>query len=173
MREMLRQSFSSPGQKVIDLAVRSRPPTFNIELRREGPSRQKLGIAASADSTNPECLHVDSLRAEGLVPLWNAAHGSLRICKGDLLTHVNGVSQDVAAMKKEIQQSSTKGSKLRFRVVTPAGQVAGCQKELEDPEDSPWPETTVPWDMQVRWLDDNMSEVSTGCCSSNPSGIRT
>lgn len=178
LRELLLQQFSAPGQRTVDVVVRSRPTSFNIELWREGVQWQKLGLAAIADAANPECLVVEGIRAEGLVPLWNVAHGSLRICKGDLITHVNGIS-DVAAMKTEIKESSTKGSKLRFRIVTPAGKAAGCHKtcskeQLEGMEDSSLgPETTVPWDMQVRWLDDNMSEVSTSCGSSNPSGMRT
>jgi len=175
--EVLRREFSVSGRKTIDLVVRARPPTFNIEVRREGAHWQKLGISADGDQSNPGCLLVQGLRAEGLIPSWNTAHGSLCICKGDLVTHVNAVSMDAAAMKKEVQRCSAQGSRLRFRIVTPAGQVAGCQKEVqEDKEDSSWPETTVPWDMQVRWLDDmydGMSEVSTACGSSAPSGTRT
>merc|ERR1719162_1434656 len=76
-------------------------------------------------------------------------------------------------MKEEVKLSSAKGSRLRFRIVTPAGQAVGCQNEVqEDKEDFAWPGTTVPWDMQVRWLDDiddSMSEVSTACGSSAPS----
>jgi hypothetical protein len=178
LREILRQSFSSHGGKVLELVVRSRPPTFNIELRREGKHWQRLGITASADAANPECLLVEGLHAAGLAPSWNTAHGSLRICKGDLITHVNGVCQGVAAMKKEIKDSSTRGSQLRFRIVTPAGKATGCHKELQETEplarDLPWPETTVPWDMKVKWLDDdNMSEVSTACGDSYPSGSIT
>lgn len=164
LREMLLQRFAAHGQKLVEVVVRSRPPTFNIDLRREG--KQKIGMAAAADLSNPECLLVESIRPEGLVPAWNAAHGSMRICKGDLITHVNGVSGDVAAMKKQIQQGATKGSALCLRIVTPAGQVVGCQK-------ADAPEATVPWDMQVRWLDDSLSDVSTACYSSNPSGTRT
>jgi len=171
LRDALLHAFSAVGQKVVDVLVRARPPAFNIELRREGKHWKNLGISAIADPANPACLLVEGVHGEGLVPLWNSAHGSLRICKGDLITHVNGVSQDVAAMKRE---GSSRGSKLVFRIVTPPGQIAGCQKEQpEDPDDMPWPEATVPWDMQVRWLDDCTSEVSTAYHSSIPSGTRT
>jgi hypothetical protein len=173
LQEALRKCFSATGNKTVDLVVRSRPPTFNIELRREGAQWQKLGIVANPDLVDSDCLVVDRVRAEGLVPLWNAAHGSLRICKGDLMTHVNGVSRDADAMMTEIQRSSSKGSTLRFRILTPQG-MTGCHKDLsEKEEDLTWPETTVPWDMQVRWLDDTMSDVSTTCGSGHPSGTRT
>jgi len=175
LREVLRQAFSVSGRKTIDVVARSRPLSFNIELWREGKYWRHLGIAADAEESNPACLLVQGVHAEGLVPVWNAAHGSLRICKGDLITRVNGVSQDVSGMKQAVQLSSKKGAKLCLTVVTPAGQVAGCQRDsLEDREGSTaWPETTVPWDMQVRWIDDNMSEASTGYGSSIPSGTRT
>jgi hypothetical protein len=175
LREVLRRAFSTIGQKSIHVVARSRPLAFNIELWREGTHWQKLGIAAGADKANPGSLLVQGLHADGLAPAWNAAHGSLRICKGDLITHVNGISQDPAGMKKEIQHSA-KGARLQFRFVTPAGQVAGLQDGFADRENSTWPETTA-WDMQVRWLDDivddSMSEVSTAYTTSHLSGIRT
>jgi len=174
LREVLRQSFSVKGKKTINVVVRARPPTFSIELRREGKQWQKLGVAASVDQLNPKCLLVQSLHGDGLVPAWNTAHGSLRICNGDLITHINGVSEDVEAMKKEIQQSSSYGSKLHFRVVTPVGRMAGCEKTALDDGwcMAEWQETTVPWDMKVRWIeaDDNISIMSTACGSSAASG---
>lgn len=173
LREKLRLVFSVSGRRTIDLVVRARPPFFNIEVRRDGPQWNKLGMAAVFDKSNPGSLLVQGVHPEGLIPEWNAAHGSLCICKGDLITHVNDITMDVAAMKEEVKRSSAKGSRLRFRIVTPAGQALGCQKEVqEDTEDFAWPETTVPWDMQVRWLDDiddGMTEVSTACGSSSPS----
>lgn len=171
LREALRLAFSARGQKTVELALRSRPPAFNIELFSDG--RQKLGITASTDKANEWCLVVDRLHSEGLVPSWNEANGSLRICKDDLITHVNGIkgiSHGVSSMKKEIQRSFAQGCKLRFRVVTPHGQLVGCHR---DTEDSPWVQTTVRCDMQAGWLDDTASEISTRCGSSNPSGVRT
>jgi hypothetical protein len=173
MRELLLKEVTASGIRSITLVVRSRPGIFEIELRREGNHWNKLGVAAGADDANPDCLVVNNIHAEGLIPAWNAAHGSLRICKKDLITHVNGISQDAAAMKKEIQQCSTKGAKLRFRIVTPAGQGVACHEEPLVVQDLPCAHTTVPWDMQVRWLDDNMSEASTACGASLSSGTRT
>jgi len=173
LRDRLRREFGASGKKVINLVVRARPPTFNIELVREGAQWKKLGIAAVPDKSNPGCLLVQGVQPEGLFPLWNEAHGSLRICKGDLITHVNGISKDVQAMKNQVSQCSARGSKLRFRIVTPAGQGSGCQEELQD---GTQPETTVPWDMKVTWLDkvdDLASEASTTYGSSPPSGART
>jgi len=176
LREKLRLVFSVSGRRIIDLVVRGRPPFFNIEVRRDGEHWNKLGMAAVTDKSNPGCLLVQGLHGEGLIPEWNAAHGSLCICKGDLITHVNDVTMDVAAMKDEVKRRAAKGSRLRFRIVTPAGQALGCQNEVQEAtEDFAWPETTVPWDMQVRWLDkvdeidDSVSEVSTGCNSSSAS----
>lgn len=168
LREALRLAFSARGRKTVEVALRSRPPAFNIELFSDG--RQKLGVTASTDKANEWCLVVDRLHSEGLVPLWNETHGSLRICKDDLITHVNGIkgiAQGVSSMKKEIQRNSAQGCRLCFRVVTPHGQLVGCHR---DTGDSPWVQTTVPFDMQVGWLDDNASEISTRCGSSNPSG---
>lgn len=173
LRDRLRREFGASGEKTINLVVRVRPPTFNIELVREGAQWKKLGIAAVPDKSNSGCLLLQGLQPEGLFPLWNEAHGSLRICKGDLITHVNGISKDVQAMKNQVSQSSARGAKLRFRIVTPSGQASGFQKELQDVKQ---PETSVPWDMQVTWLDnvdDLASEVSTTYGSSPPSGART
>jgi len=173
LRQVLRQEFSKSGQKTIDFVVRGRPPSFNIEVTREGASL-KLGIAAVGDQSNPGCLLVQGVHGDGLIPSWNAAHGSLCICKGDLITHVNGISKNVASMRAEVQKSSTKGCRLRFRIVTQAGQAMGYQKELhEDAQDEECSETTVPWDMQVRWLDDCMEDDVSTAYGSAPSGTRT
>lgn len=175
LRSALHREFAAQGQTTVELVVRGRPPTFNIEVRRNGPQWNKLGLAAVGDKSSPGCLLVQGVHAEGLIPEWNAAHGSLHICKGDLITHVNDVCKDDTAMKGEVKQSSAKGSRLRFRIVTPVGKALGHHRDFEEEDQGfAWPETTVPWDMQVRWLDDCRSEVSTTCDGSGgPSGTRT
>jgi hypothetical protein len=173
LRELLRQEVVANGQRFINLVVRSRPAVFHIDLCREGKQWNKLGIAAAAVESNSKCLLVQGVHSDGLFPAWNAAHGSLRICKKDLITHVNDVSLDAAAMKREIQQSSAQGSKLRFRIATPEGHGIACPEEPLDVQDLPWSDTTVPWDVQVRRLHDNMSEASTECVFSDSSGTRT
>jgi hypothetical protein len=156
LREALVNQFSINGQRMISLVVRSRPSAFNIELWRRGG--KKTGLTVGVDKTNAECLLVQNVHAKGLAPAWNAAHGSLRICKGDLITHVNGIAQDVEAMKREIENCTAGSAALRLRIVGPGGQI-GLHEEANE-EESQWPLTTVPWDMQVRWLDD-ISESST------------
>jgi hypothetical protein len=162
LREALVQHFSQSGRRMLNLVVRSRPSAFNIEVwRGAGEKRRKTGFTSTVDRANPDCLVVESIKAKGLVPAWNAAHGSLRICKGDLITHVNGSAQDVDAMTREIDENTAKRPTLRLRVVTRRGLPDLLKAGSDEEPDSPWPLTTVPWDMQVTWLNDTMSEVST------------
>lgn len=179
MREALVRAFSANDDqsRIINLVVRSRPPAFNLELwRATGKQRKRrLGFVVCAAKSHPTCLKVQGVLEKGLVPSWNATHGSLRICRGDFITHVNGVSQDVEAMSKEMEESSRIGSALRVRVVTPEGE-ANLMKEssIEEPNSgcSLRPST---WDMQVRGLEDNLSVGSTTASLSDCScvGVRT
>lgn len=131
LREMLQQVVASNGSRAISLGVRSRPSSFEVELDREGPYWQKLGIAAAIDKTKRDCLIVQCVRSEGLVPQWNADNGSLRVCGGDLITHVNGITQDARAMLDAIA-AATEGSKLCFRVAVPASSSSRDSRQMEE-----------------------------------------
>lgn len=130
LREVLQEAISSASgghffHGHINIVARPRASAFDAEMLREGAFWDTLGITLVIDKTNPRCALVQSLSSEGLVPDWNKTHASLRVCVGDLISHVNDFNgDDAAAMFEEIQRGS-KGSVLRFHVVTSvAGQAA-------------------------------------------------
>mmetsp|Transcript_2890 Transcript_2890/g.4702 ORF Transcript_2890/g.4702 Transcript_2890/m.4702 type:complete len:334 (+) Transcript_2890:113-1114(+) len=131
LREMLQQVVASNGKRAISLSVRSRPSSFEVELDRSGPLWQKLGIAAAIDKTKRDCLIVQCVRGEGLVPQWNSENGSLRVCAGDLITHVNGITQDARAMCAAIS-AAAEGSKLCFRVSIPGNSSSRDSRQMEE-----------------------------------------
>lgn len=108
---------TSGGHRDVTLVVRPRPCSFDVEMLREGPHWETLGITVVIDKTNPGCALVQSVKTKGLVPDWNKTHGSLRICGGDLITQVNDLYDDATDMCQEIQEGR-RGSVLRFRVCT-------------------------------------------------------
>jgi hypothetical protein len=164
MREALVREFASKENqsREISLVVRSRPPVFNIQLGRSGKQRKRrLGFVVCAAKSNPTCLKVQGILDKGLVPTWNAAHGSLRICKGDLITHVNGISKDVQAMSKEMEDCSKTGSALRVRIVASGGDAIPCQETSSQEVGSARPSTVAVLDEKVRGLEDVLSVDST------------
>lgn len=118
LRKVLQQEkLNWSTERHVTLVVRPRPPAFDVDMLREGPQWETLGITVVIDKNNPGCALVQALRSEGLVPDWNRTHGSLRICAGDLITQVNDLYEDAKAMCEEIQ-TGRRGSRLRFRVCT-------------------------------------------------------
>jgi len=118
VHDMLQQAVDCSGHRQITLVVRPRPSSFYVEMLRDGPYWNTLGITLMIDKTNPGSALIQSVRDEGLVPDWNRTHGSLRICAGDLITQVNDLfEEDATAMCKEIQEGR-RGSQLRFHLRT-------------------------------------------------------
>jgi len=103
VRDALQQAVAASGTRDITLVVRRRPATFDVKIPLDASSQQKIGIAAIIDKTNPGCVLVTSVRSQGAVPAWNAVHAFSQVCAGDLITEVNGISCDAAAMCKEMQ----------------------------------------------------------------------
>jgi len=120
LRNSLQQLVTSGSNKQVCLLVQPRPPVFDVELNREGPAWQKLGVSVAVDKVKGESLIVLAVRDEGLVPTWNARCGTTRVCVGDWVTHVNGISHNAEKMCTAVQ-GSHEGSKLSLRVVTPMG----------------------------------------------------
>jgi len=92
VRNLLQQAVDSNGHFFhahVNIVVRPRPPAFDVEMLREGPNWETLGVRLVIDRNNPRCALVQSLSSEGLVPSWNKTHGSLQICVGDLISSVN------------------------------------------------------------------------------------
>mmetsp|Transcript_81573 Transcript_81573/g.144505 ORF Transcript_81573/g.144505 Transcript_81573/m.144505 type:complete len:334 (+) Transcript_81573:66-1067(+) len=114
----LLQQASVSGCSTIALAVQTRPAAFDVVLERKGSMWQKLGLEVAIDKKRSDLLIVMGVRSEGLVPQWNVDHSSLRICKGDHITHVNEITQDARSMCLAIQHADEESS-LTFRVVTP------------------------------------------------------
>jgi len=117
VQDMLQQAVPSGTHRDTTLVARRRPSAFDVELLREGPNWEMLGITVVIDKANPRCALVQALSSAGLLPDWNKAHGSLRICAGDLITQVNDIEEDATAMCREIMEGR-RGSSLRFRVST-------------------------------------------------------
>lgn len=140
VRNVLLQALASDGHFFhgqLNMVVRPRPLAFDVEMVRQGRNWQTLGITLVIDKNNPRCALVQSLSSEGLVPDWNKSHGSLQICAGDLISHVNDLNGDVAAMCREIRMGS-QGSVLRFRIVTSvAGQAAARRVACENRRSAP------------------------------------
>jgi hypothetical protein len=158
IREALVREFSSNNSqsRTINLVVRTRPPAFRCEIGRATGSTQgkqrkrRLGFVLCTAKTNSTYMKVQAIQDKGLVPSWNASHGSLRICKGDFITHVNGISKDVQAMIKELEESSKTGSALHLKVLTLDG-----ERSLFEEETGTIIASTC--DSQVRELADDMS----------------
>lgn len=138
IRQILEEEINYAACKGIKLIVRPRPPTFYVEIPCDDDSGKKLGMVAVVDKSNPDCVLVQALRSEGLVPDWNASHGSLQVCAGDLIIEVNGISGDAAAMCRAMQDLRI-GSMVCFRIMTLRSHAAGqssnaCQSEPMDAE---------------------------------------
>lgn len=134
LREMLEQASRS-GSSAMSLTVLPRPFIFDVELPRDGSSLQKLGVAVAIEKTKRDCLLVTNVRDEGLVPQWNTDHSSLRVCSGDLVTHVNGITRDAHSMCSSIQ--AAEGSMLTFRIATPGHYATRPRYRAPSPKKSP------------------------------------
>jgi hypothetical protein len=130
VRDVLQQAVASSGTRDITLAVCRRPSIFDVEIPLDA-SKQKLGIVAVIDKAYPGCVLVQSVRSEGIVPEWNAAHASLQICAGDLITEVNSISNDASAMCLEMQNNPRGITSLQFRVA--ASKTSGKAHQTPDP----------------------------------------
>jgi hypothetical protein len=121
LREAIVRSFSAGGTRQIKLVVRPRPTTFGVDLLRGAENQQRLGFTLRLCKSIPGCFKVKDVQADGAVQTWNSANWSKRICKGDVITHVNGVSQNIELMKKELAEGSAAGSALlKLRVLNPS-----------------------------------------------------
>lgn len=130
LRDVLNQIATSSGD--IDTVVQPRPATFDVFLKREGPNWKKLGLSVAIDraDTAPR-MRVRTVRNEGLVPKWNETHGSMRVCVGDWITQVNGITKSAEEMYAMIQASS-EGQILELRVETPSRDTPRQELDLEN-----------------------------------------
>jgi membrane-associated protease RseP (regulator of RpoE activity) len=129
VRNSLQQAVISSGSKNITINVQRRPSVLHVKLTSGNTSPQKLGVAVVIDKQNPDCLLVQSIRQEGMVPSWNASHPNLRVCPGDLIAEVNGISRDSAAMCKAIQTLGDR-CELHLRLLTNDGGELGRLRRL-------------------------------------------
>lgn len=141
IRKELEEEVNYTACKGITLVVRPRPAAFYVEIpcSEADAYRKKLGMTAVMDKSSSDCILVQALRSEGLVPDWNATHGSLQIVAGDLIVEVNGISQDAPAMCRAMQDLQ-KSSSLRFRIMTARShesqqECTSCLDQVEEPTD--------------------------------------
>eukprot|EP00747_Dinoflagellata_sp_TGD_P206407 gnl/TRDRNA2_/TRDRNA2_80123_c0_seq1.p1 gnl/TRDRNA2_/TRDRNA2_80123_c0~~gnl/TRDRNA2_/TRDRNA2_80123_c0_seq1.p1 ORF type:complete len:299 (+),score=45.39 gnl/TRDRNA2_/TRDRNA2_80123_c0_seq1:47-943(+) len=112
----LKQAASQGGN--LALAVRPRPPVFDVEMVRQGYHWDRLGLSVVIDKAEPDRIRVRAVRDEGLVPIWNASHGPLQVCVGDWITEVDGAPGTSNQLYTAIQ-GTTEGSSLQLRIVAP------------------------------------------------------
>jgi len=105
---------------LLNLVVVQRPLAFEVDLSHDEPLPQRLGIAVGIDREDPHHMIVLAIREEGLVPTWNVAHGTLRVCARDRITHVNGITHDIETMQAEIRNAAEINERLLLRIATPA-----------------------------------------------------
>merc|ERR1712192_23546 len=77
-----------------------------------------LSVAIDRADTIPR-MRVRTVRDEGLIPLWNDRNGTMRICSGDWITQVNGVTKTAEEMYAMIQ-ATPEGGNLQLRIETPS-----------------------------------------------------
>jgi hypothetical protein len=172
LREEIVRLFSAGGKREIELVVRPRPATFSVDLRRGAENQQKLGLTVSVSNSIPGCLVVKAVQANGVVQAWNAANRFKRIYKGDLITHVNGVSQNTELMRKELAGGSAAGSALQLCVLNPSTQ-AGCHKAdavLETASEASTKASSTPRDRKTDSCRDSVGSLDSDKSSlTNPS----
>lgn len=116
LRASLEQGSATGG--LLRLAVLPRPPQFEVRLRRVEGS--KLGLLVMMDMADPDRISVRAVRAEGIVPDWNASNACLRVVAGDWVTQVNGRSRGAQEMYRDC--TASEGAELRMRILTPPRQ---------------------------------------------------
>lgn len=112
LRLALEQCAATGGQ--FRLAVLPRPSHFEVQLRRVEGS--KLGILVAMDKADPDRISVRAVRAEGMVPDWNASNACFRVVASDWVTQVNGRSRGAQEMYSDF--TAYNGAELRMRIVT-------------------------------------------------------
>lgn len=118
LKSLLAEAVLTSG--LIDVVAQPRPAEFDVTLKQTGPLKLKLGVSVAIDKNDKTSMRVRIVRSEGLVPSWNQKNGLRRICKGDWITQVNGISGNAEAMHAEIQaQASSENASLVFRIKTP------------------------------------------------------
>lgn len=131
MRDVVNQVATNGGQ--LFLVVQSRPAAFDVCMKREGPNWKKLGLSVAIDKHDSiPRMRVRTIRTEGLIPQWNERHGSMRICAGDWITQVNGITKNAEQMYAMIQ-ASREGQDLELRVETPSRDAPRQELEILSP----------------------------------------
>lgn len=113
--------FVSPDKARILLQPPPRPAHFEVEVQRIGRFWSRLGVQLIV--TEQDEVRVELVRERGLIPEWNAAHGScLQIVPGDCITHVDGVALQAKELHDALQ-NPVMGGTLHLSVVTTPHQV--------------------------------------------------
>lgn len=110
------QSLCGSSRRVA-MAVRPRPRSFQVELIREGPCWQRLGLAVALKPDNGFMM-VAAVHEAGLAPDWNMKQNQFCICTGDRILAVNGRRGSAIAMYALVQATSL-GGLLRLEVEPP------------------------------------------------------
>lgn len=102
------------------LLVQPRPAIFDVQLKRQGPEWGRLGVALGIDRSAEVAvrLRVLHVHEEGLLADWNAAHSTARVCTGDWIAEVNGVSENASKLYAAMRPDD-RIPVLRLKVATP------------------------------------------------------
>lgn len=86
----------------IRVYVKRRPAAFSVDIPRQGPEADSLGLIVSPDKV-PNALWVAELKGAGLIPGWNRYNAYRMILHGDTIVEVNGISGNSEVMIEAIR----------------------------------------------------------------------
>mmetsp|Transcript_22440 Transcript_22440/g.34860 ORF Transcript_22440/g.34860 Transcript_22440/m.34860 type:complete len:428 (+) Transcript_22440:72-1355(+) len=120
----MRQRFSKVAETgfLFEVVVQPRPLSFCVCLERTGAVWDKLGVVVGTDRTKkiPGCLRILFIKDDGLLAEWNKRHAPLKVCSGDWLTQVNGVSGNNKAGMQAALKPSDSQEIIWLTIATPA-----------------------------------------------------
>jgi len=99
-----------------EIIVDRTPHNFQVAMLREGKHWRTLGLIVSADDSSG-CLIVEDIWCPSLISEWNESRvtDDATVDVGNIITSINGVSNDSKAMLAAIQ-SLGKGSQVVLQI---------------------------------------------------------
>eukprot|EP00929_Paragymnodinium_shiwhaense_P002692 TRINITY_DN102996_c0_g1_i1.p1 TRINITY_DN102996_c0_g1~~TRINITY_DN102996_c0_g1_i1.p1 ORF type:complete len:266 (+),score=73.69 TRINITY_DN102996_c0_g1_i1:104-901(+) len=110
--ELLTAAKAQGGR--LEVTLRPRPATFNMELLRKGD--EKMGIVVAVHEAIADRVEVRQISDDGAVPAWNEAHWNSQVVSGDWVIAVNGEKAAANDMISNMQACWQKREKLTIQI---------------------------------------------------------